>query len=172
MNRLPGSLAAALVLASLPFFGTAALAEGKDTVISVQTNPLVDPQPACVALQLGTGLLKAGSRVTIFATLGGVGIAHYDTVVADADDDGNTDDDAITCDTVSQLGVKQDPVPLENILLGYLDAGGEILACPLCWVVEYGNLPASAGQLYVYKDQVYITSPIPLLSKADRVIDY
>ena len=80
MNRLPRSLAAALVLASLPFFGTAALAEGKDTVISVQTNPLDDPQPACVALQLGTGLLNAGSRVTIFATLGGVGVAHAPTV--------------------------------------------------------------------------------------------
>ena len=80
MNRLPGSLAAALVLASLPFVGTSALAEGKDTVISVQTNPLDDPQPACVALQLGTGLLNAGSRVTIFATLGGVGVAHAPTV--------------------------------------------------------------------------------------------
>jgi hypothetical protein len=48
MNLLPGSLAAALVLASLPFVGTSALAEGKDTVISVQSNPLVDPKPACV----------------------------------------------------------------------------------------------------------------------------
>lgn len=162
MNRLPRSLAAALVLASLPFFGTAALAEGKDTVISVKTDPGEDAQPACVALQLGTGLLKAGSRVTIFATLGGVGVAHSPTVMNPANE----------CDTVNQLGQLQDPKSLQQIVEGYLAAGGEILVCPLCWVVEYGDLPVSADQLYVYEDQVYLTSPIPLLSKADRVIDY
>jgi hypothetical protein len=63
-------------------------------------------------------------------------------------------------------------VPLKAVVDGYLAAGGEILACPLCWVVAYGNLPASAGLLYKPGDQVYITSPIPLLSTADRVIDY
>ena len=162
MNRLPGSLAAALVLASLPFVGTSALAEGKDTVISVQTNPLDDPQPACVALQLGTGLLNAGSRVTIFATLGGVGVAYAPTV----------NNPSILCQRVNQLGQLQAAVPLKNVVDGYLAAGGEILACPLCWVVEYGDLPASAADLYTYGDQVYITSPIPLLSTADRVIDY
>jgi len=163
MNRLPGSLAAALVLASLPFVGTSALAEGKDTVISVQTNPSPNQTaPACVALQLGTGLLKAGSRVTIFATLGGVGVAHAPTVT----------NPAAKCQVVNQSGVLQPPVPLKSAVDAYLGAGGEILACPLCWVVEYGDLPGSAADLYTYGDQVYITSPIPLLSTADRVIDY
>ena len=162
MNRLPGSLAAALVLASLPFVGTSALAEGKDTVISVQSNPLTAAEPACVALQLGTGLLNAGSRVTIFATLGGVGVAHAPTV----------NNASILCQRVNQSGELQPPVQFKSVVDAYLGAGGEILACPLCWVIEYGNLPASATDLYTYGDQVYITSPIPLLSKADRVIDY
>ncbi len=162
MNRLPRSLAAALVLAALPFVASSALAEGKDTVISLQTDPGDDPQPACVALQLGTGLLNAGSRVTIFATLGGVGVAHAPTV----------ENPSKTCQRVNQLGKLQPPVPLNDVLDAYLAAGGKILACPLCWVVEYGDLPDSAVDLYTYGDQVYITSPIPLLSKADRVIDY
>ena len=162
MNRLPGSLAAALVLASLPFVGTSALAEGKDTVISVQSNPLTAAEPACVALQLGTGLLNAGSRVTIFATLGGVGVAHAPTV----------DNASILCQRVDQSGKLLSPVSLKAVVDGYLAAGGEILACPLCWVVAYGDLPDSAGLLYNPGDQVYITSPIQLLSKADRVIDY
>lgn len=162
MNRSPGSLAAALVLASLPFVGTSALAEGKDTVISVQTSPLIAAEPACVALQLGTGLLNAGSRVTIFATLGGVGVAHAPTV----------ENGAILCQRVNQSGKLLSAVPLKAVVDGYLAAGGEILACPLCWVIAYGNLPGSAADLYTYGDQVYITSPIPLLSTADRVIDY
>ena len=149
MNRLPRSLAAALVLASLPFVGTSAMAEGKDTVISVQTDPSSAAEPACVALQLGTGLMNAGSRVTIFATLGGVGVAHAPTV-ANA---------AILCQRVSQSGQLQTPVPLKAVVDGYLAAGGEILACPLCWVIAYGNLPGSAADLYTYGDQVDITSP-------------
>ena len=161
MNRLPGSLAAALVLASLPFVGTSALAEGKDTVISVQTDPIVDAEPACVALQLGTGLLRAGSRVTIFATLGGVGIANVVTY-----------DDVPNCNAFVE-GELQDDVPLNTILEGYLAAGGEILVCPLCWAVAKRDNPYSA--LYVasdYPGQIYIANPIPLLSTADRVIDY
>jgi predicted peroxiredoxin len=138
------------------------LAEGKDTVISVQTSPLVAAEPACVALQLGTGLLNAGSRVTIFATLGGVGVAHRPTV----------ENEAILCQRVDQSGKLLSPVPLKAVVDGYLAAGGEILACPLCWVVAYGELPDSAELLYKPGDQVYITSPIPLLSTADRVIDY
>jgi len=163
MNRLPGSLAAALVLASLPFVGTSALAEGKDTVISVQTDPIVDAEPACVALQLGTGLLRAGSRVTIFATLGGVGIANAVTYESDVPPQCNA----------FVNGVLEDDVPLDQILDGYLAAGGEILVCPLCWAVAKRDNPYSA--LYVasdYPGQIYIANPIPLLSTADRVIDY
>jgi predicted peroxiredoxin len=162
MNRLPGSLAAALVLASLPFVATSALAEGKDTVISVQTDPKIEAEPVCVALQLGTGLLKAGSKVTIFATLGGVGIANAVTYDADVPPQ---------CNAFVEVELEND-VPLYQILGGYLAAGGEILVCPLCWAVAIRDIPNTDLVDSDYPDQIYIANPIPLLSTADRVIDY
>jgi len=130
-------------------------------VISLQEDPLAeDPERACVALQLGTGLLKSGAEVTIFATLGGVAIANQASLSSSS-----------LCERVSMDGNLMEPAPLSAILSNYLDAGGEILACPLCWVVRYGDLMDSMDQL-IEGDAVYADSPVPLLLEADKVIDY
>lgn len=75
------------------------------------------------------------------------------------------------CKTVNPSGQLQDPVPLPQVLDNSLEAEGEILACPLCWVIKFGNLPDSAQDLYQYDGQAYI-SPVKLFLDAEKVIDY
>lgn len=166
--------ALAVVLASVPFLGSVALAEEsppplQNIVIGLQSDPLTDQEPACVALQLGTGLLMSEkAKVTIFASLDGVGIANTEVMGSPQLSRARSK----FCKTVSQEGVLQDPVPLPMILENYLVHGGEILACPLCWVIKFGDLPGSDEDLIDHKGQVYIRSPIPLFIAADKVIDY
>ncbi len=133
-------------------------------VISLAEDALTgDPEPACVALQLGTGLIKSGNaNVTIFATLGGVTIGSKDAL-----------DSTRLCEQVSQDGKLQDPAELGQVLTNYLKADGAILVCPLCWVARYGDLPGSGGDLIPPgKGDVYVESPILLLLGADKVIHY
>ena len=176
----PQILAAALVAA--PFLGAVALADELPTpqniVMSLQSDPLKDQEPACVVLQLGTALLNSEQEpkpnVTIFATLDGVGIANSEVMESPELLKARSK----YCTRVNREGKFVDPLPLPNILYSYLEAGGEILACPLCWVDRFGELPDSAADLFVYyvdgapTQQVYIDSPVGLFLAADKVIDY
>jgi hypothetical protein len=170
----PQILAAALV--AVPFFGPVALAEDpppQNIVISLQSDPLTDQEPACVALQLGAGLIRAGAKVTIFATLDGVGIANADVMgspqLARAP--------SKFCKAFDEEGVLRS-VPLPTVLDNYLAAHvknstipGEILACQLCWVIKFGDLTDSKDDK-IDNDQISIGSPIELFMTADKVIDY
>lgn len=150
----------------------------QEIVISLQSDPLKDQEPACVTLQLGMGVLGSRSRasgeegdddeVTIFATLDGVGIANKKVMARPELSVARKK----LCKTVSPSGELMDPIPLPVMLDRYLDAGGKILACPLCWVIKFGDLEKSMGDLYEYDGQVYIASPVPLFLEADKVIDY
>ncbi len=141
----PQILAAALVAA--PFLGSVALAADdpppppQNIVISLQADPLKDQEPACVVLQLGTGLIvNGGAHVTIFATLDGVGIANSEVMESPQLLKARSK----YCTRVDKVGKFMDPLPLPDILDSYLGAGGEILAaCPLCWVDRFGELPDS-----------------------------
>lgn len=166
----------AMIAMSVSFIGPFAFAQEEPTppppqniVISLQSDPLTDQEPACVVLQLGTGLLLSGqANVTVFATLDGVGISNSEVMGSPQLRKARSK----FCKIVSPTGQEQDPVPLPEVLGNFLSAGGKILACPLCWVVRYGNLPESAEDLIDYNDQVYIESPIPLFLQADKVIDF
>lgn len=171
MNRLATIAITALLGAVASLSGASVLAqeESEKIVISLQSDPLTNQEPACVALQLGTGLIvNGGADVTIFATLDGVGIANADVMGSPQ----LMRAPSKFCKTVNREGQLQDPVPLPQILQNYLKAGGEILACPLCWAIKFGDLPDSGADLIKYKDQVYIDSPVPLFIAADKVIDY
>ena len=168
MRSLTQSLFAAIIATLTLFMSPLTLAKDK-IVINLQQDPLENPASACVALQLGTGLLVTKKAdVTIFASLDGVAIAN------------STENDNLgSCFTLSEMGtLNPNPVPLTQIREAFLEAGGEILACPLCWVIKYGDLPRSAADLVAPNNgewnpaQVYIDSPFPLLIKADKVIDY
>ena len=154
-----------LVAVFVALLAPIASADSKQTIVmSFAEDALTgDPEPACVALQLGTGLIMSGNAdVTIFATLGGVTIGSKDAL-----------DSTRLCEKVSQDGKLQDPAPLSQVLTKYLDVGGAILVCPLCWVARYGDLPGSGGDLIPPgKGNVKVASPVPLLLSADKVIHY
>lgn len=158
MKAFTSRVVTALILGAAVFSSPLALAKDK-VVLSLQQDPAGDGQEAaCVALQLGTGLLmskKKKAEVTIFATLDGVYIA---------DEDIYNGDDSPICDTINPAGVLGE-APLRNVLENFLDAGGEVLLCPLCFRVR---------QPFTVIDdpQIYVASPIPLLLEAKKVIDY
>jgi hypothetical protein len=161
-TRLTKSLLAVVVFALIVPIASAQ--DQQSIVISFAEDALTgDPEPACVALQLGTGLIKSGAaEVTIFATLGGVTIGSKDAL-----------DSTRLCEQVSPQGKLQDPMELGEVLTNYLDSGGAILVCPLCWVARYGDLPGSGGDLIPPgQGNVYPANPIPLFLNADKVIHY
>ena len=77
------------------------------------------------------------------------------------------------CEQVDPDGKLLDPAELGLVLTTYLEEGGAILVCPLCWVARYGNLPGSKGDLIPNgTGKVDVTTPVPLLLGADKVIHY
>jgi hypothetical protein len=171
--RFRRCLTVAAVVVAAHIIGPVALAQDpvppEKIVISLQADPLKDQEPACVALQLGTGLIvNGGADVTIFATLDGVGIANADVMESRQLLRGRSK----YCERVDRNGQFLEPLPLPDILDIYLDAGGKVLACPLCWVARFGELPGSLAELISYNDQIYVGSPVSLLIEADKVIDY
>ncbi len=154
-------------------------------VVSLQQDPTEKDglEAACVALQLGTGLLMSEQQevnVTLFATLDGVYIADEKTYARRGrhghDDDWDDDDgdkrgrhrrgsEGPICETFrdGELG----RAPLRDILHGFLNAGGDVLLCPLCFAVRQ-----KGGYELIEDPAIYVANPIPLLLDAKKVIDY
>jgi len=128
MNRLVRTAITALIGALASFSAASVLAEQpQQIVISLQSDPLTNQEPACVVLQLGTGLIvNGGADVTIFATLDGVGIANADVMESPQ----LLRAASKYCKTVDKYGQLQDPVPRPQILQNYLEAGGGDLGVP------------------------------------------
>lgn len=114
-------------------------------VISLATNPYDDPEPACVALQIGMNLLmkdlngdepggkvKPADSVTLFATLDGVELVAPDS-----------DFSAEEFDCLTPDGEK----PLSGLLWKFVEVtGGEVVVCPLCWAERgYGGTQPAYG---------------------------
>lgn len=130
-------------------------------VISLATNPIDDPEPACVALQIGMNLLMndlngdeedgkviPADSVTLFATIDGVELVYEENVFS-----------ALDCLTPN--GYKS----LDMLLTGFVKLGGEIQICPLCWNARgyAGSEPKNDAEvanafdihsLFLYADKV------------------
>ena len=98
-------------------------------VVSIASDPIEDPEPACVALQIGMNLMMddlngedeggkviPADSVTLFATIDGVELVY----------EGNVFDSE---DCLTPNGYKS----LDTLLAGFVKLGGEIKICPLCW---------------------------------------
>lgn len=146
----------------------------QNVVVSYQQDPTEEAglEAACVALQLGTGMLS-GANVTIFATLDGIYIADEGTYEdVEKGKKGkkrrrgkHDDNDGPICETYMDgvLGTK----PLRDVLNDFLDAQGKVLLCPLCFEARQD------GDFVVIDDPaIYVGNPISLLLNADKVIDY
>ena len=176
MHTIPSKLMLAVVFVTLFVAGTVSYAgPGKsqsgngwelsanhvETVaISVKTDPLVDPEAACIALQIGMNLLmdsikvdgefvsvKPADEVILFPSLGGVELINpqNDDVFSDP-----------ICTTPSG------PKTLNQLLFGFDKLGGVVLACPLCaarrgiTAPTYGSIAngVEIHSLFLYSDRV------------------
>jgi hypothetical protein len=110
----------------------------ESVVVSLATNPLDDPEAACVALQIGTNLLMndlnedgevdaiPADDVTLFVTLDGVYLVDPNPRIQNY---------LNTTKCLTPKGRK----PLADVLYGFVEmAGGDVVVCPLCWS-ERGN---------------------------------
>ena len=109
-------------------------------VISLKTDPTKDPEPACVALQIGMNLLMSfpeatipADAVTLFVTTGGVELINPDNSIY------NRTKPKAVCTTPG------DNMSLQDLLLGFEGLGGEVVISPLC-VKSRGITEFTAGK--------------------------
>lgn len=145
---------------------------GESVVITLQTSPFFNAEPACVAVQIGTNLLMDNvgepvtpvAEVTLFVTLQGV--------------------DAVSPrmpPPTALAGPTAPPPPIEHFcttpgddkLLSDLIAnfttnmGGNIVVCPLCWKTRFPGETPEFGATLPTPAQLH-----DLFLKADKVISF
>ena len=154
----------------------------EDVVVSVKSDPLEDPEAACVAVQIGINLLlddlngdEPGGQVTpaddvtLFLTLGGVNVLSPEAMTPG--------DDAPTCFSLDKNGMPVEPEPpLHALIDRFWMEGGNIMVCPLCWFSRYpdGPMPvpppsSDLAPAELIGDGAAIHD---LFLKADKVIDF
>lgn len=158
VTAIGASVATSSALAGPP----GSMGKGENIVVSLQTSPFLNAEPACVGIQIATNLLSdvggqatPASSVTLFVTLQGV-------------------------DAVSPRMELPDPQPVElyctagaedkvlpEVINDFVNAGGKILVCPLCWNTRYrGEQPLFGAEV---GDPVTVHN---LFLQADKVIDF
>jgi sulfur relay (sulfurtransferase) complex TusBCD TusD component (DsrE family) len=137
----------------------------EDVVISLHTDPTRDPEPACVALQIGINLLLSevpvgdamvpvtpADAVKLFLTTGGVELVNPDNNIY------KRAKPKAVCDTPAGPSTAS----LQQLLNGFVANGGEVVICPLCANARgitdptFGA-PANAEQihnLFLFADKV------------------
>ena len=141
MNLLSKSLFAAVLVSFVVLASTNnVLAEpsvngAEEVVISLNTDPTRDPEPACVALQIGINLLRdavpvggvdvpvtPADAVRLFLTIGGVELVNPDNNIY------KRAKPKPVCDTPAG----PQTATLQQLLQGFVASGGEVVLCPLC----------------------------------------
>jgi len=161
------SIFAAGVFALALFGGSAvqaADAEAQSIVVSVQKNMYNEAgyESACIAVSIASLLQANGANVTLFGTLDGVGIAN-DLVLSYVDAYAIWVGD-YRCTTSS--GEKL----LTEMVTGFVNAGGSIMACPICWNTRYGT--EAADQLTAGAEIGTSATLAGMFLGADKVIDF
>lgn len=141
MMRVSGNLllAAAVTLSAAGSVSYAAdLSSGdgiEQVVISIKTDPLKDPEPSCVALQIGINLLLGqvpvgdnfvpvipADSVILFPTVEGVELINPDNQI------NKRKKPKLVCDTPAG----ENTASLAGLLQTFVDLGGDVVICPLC----------------------------------------
>ena len=103
----------------------------EQVVISIGSDPLKDPEPACVALQIGRNLLMANvgvpvtpaDRVSLFLTIDGVELVNPDNQI------NKRKKPKLVCNTPAG----ENTASLAGLLEKFVNMeGSEVLICPLC----------------------------------------
>lgn len=141
-------------------------------VISLKTDPTKDPEPACVALQIGMNLLMSpggavpADDVTLFVTTGGVELVNPHNSIH------NRAKPKAVCTTPNGINTAS----LQDLVVGFEGMGGSIMVCPLCAISRgFGVLDPETGEIQnpptngAMGDGLSIHN---LFLEADKVIDF
>jgi len=111
--------------------GGISVGDAQDVVISLQSNPMSDPERACLAVTFARSL-SGSVNVTLFVTLDGVSLAD-DSVVSSR---------RFKCDT------PWGEISLIENLEAFLDGNNDnMVVCPICWKSRYGDEKPDFGVL-------------------------
>ena len=127
----------------------------QDIVISLQSNPMTDPERACLAVTFARMLKGGGANVTLFVTLDGVSLGD-DSVVSSP---------RFKCDIPEPFPEDEEVISLEENLGKFLGSTHEdnrnMVVCPLCWKSRYGSespdngtKSANIGQMIFYAEKI------------------
>jgi predicted peroxiredoxin len=191
MLSLPAALFAMVSMAASFQAAAVESEESQDVVVTVQQDPLENLEASCVAIQIGMSQLAMGSNVTLFPTLGGVGVVNNEVLERLYPDDdsgrpgkggGNAYGLNNTKWAEPELCVVGKPdgsivmMPLRDLLDNFAKAGGQILVCPLCWFSrnpETMEDPDLLAELLYESAVIGGPDSIPFLfNDANKVIDF
>lgn len=139
------------------FEGGVSAGESQDIMISLKSNPMSNPEMACLAVTFANSLSKA-ANVTLFVTLDGVSLA--DASVAGSR--------RFKCETPDgQISLKEN---LETFIDGN---NNNMVVCPLCWISRYGDeeLP-DYGVLPGSADGTPPDAIGKMVLDADKILDF
>jgi hypothetical protein len=144
----------------------------ESVVISLNSDPVIDPEPACIALQIGINLLSDTiappspgvpvipvDEVILFPTVGGVDIVNPEYGVPDSSE-GLLNSPECTAFTPAGVQIK---VALNQLLTRFTDLGGQTVVCPICKLERFPNDDPNFGivgngvdihNLFLYADKV------------------
>ena len=135
--------------------------DAQDIVVSLKSNPMSNPEMACLAVTFARSL-SAGANVTLFVTLDGVSLA----------DDSVASSRRFKCDTPSgEISL------IENIEAFLTEDDGSVndnnmVVCPLCWKSRYGDELPDYGVLPGTTVGVPMEAIGKMMLDADKILDF
>lgn len=135
--------------------------EPQDIVISLKSNPMSNPEMACLAVTFARSL-SGSANVTLFVTLDGVSLA----------DDSVASSRRFKCETPwGEVSLKEN---LEAFLTdnGSLDINNnDLVVCPICWISRYGDELPDYGVLPGFEG-IPNTAIGKMMLDADKILDF
>ncbi len=140
-------------------FGGIVATEAQDVVVSLKSNPMANPEAACLAVTFARSLsMPENKNVTLFVTLDGVTLADKQVVSSRR----------FKCHTPwGKISL------LENLEVFLDDNDNNMVVCPLCWESRYGDdeLP-DYGVLPGTTEDVPGTAIGTMIFNADKILDF
>lgn len=137
--------------------GGVSVGELQDIMISLKSNPMSNPETACLAVTFANSL-SGSANVTLFVTLDGVTLADASV----------TRSRRFKCDTPNgQISLREN---LETFIDGNHN---NMVVCPLCWMSRYGDeeLP-DYGVLPGSADGTPREAIGKMVLDADKILDF
>ncbi len=130
--------------------------DAQDIVISLKSNPMSNPEMACLAVTFARSL-SAAANITLFVTLDGVSLAD-DSVVSSK---------RFKCDTPwGEISLIEN---LETFLAGNAN---NMVVCPICWKSRYGDELPDYGVLPGTTEGVPAEAIGKMVLDADKILDF